>query len=66
MNQHSWKDLIDRIRGIAHHQRGHALVKILVLVDKEGNPVGWTEPKMTKLEPISRIGDFLEQIEDLL
>lgn len=55
-----WLSVLSRLQSISGQQRGHAIVRILVLVDHEGNPIIWTEPKMTKLEPVSRTGDFLE------
>ena len=32
-------------------QRGTAILTIRVVVDKEGNPLYWTEPDLTKIEP---------------
>lgn len=46
----------------SHKQRGHAIVRVIVVVDSDGNPVVWSKPSLTKLEPFSRTGDFLEEI----
>jgi len=32
-------------------QRGYAVVSINVIVDSNGNPIFWSEPNLTKIEP---------------
>lgn len=69
MNLHirpAWASFVSRIQGEACKQRGHAAIRITVIVDAEGNPLLWSEPKMTKLEPMARTADALAQLLNLL
>lgn len=62
----AWLPFLSRLQSVAGKQRGHAIIRMIVIVDSEGNPVIWSEPKMTKLEPVSRTSDFLEQMSKYL
>lgn len=57
-----WIGLTARLQQAANSQNGYALVTITVLVDEHGNPTFWTEPKVSKIEPLRRGKDFLESM----
>lgn len=46
-----WLNVIRRMQSKSCNQAGCAVVSISVFVDKSGDPVAWTEPKMVKVEP---------------
>jgi hypothetical protein len=47
-----WFNVIRRLQSVAHEgNQGLAVLEISVLVDEKGDPIVWTEPKRTKLEP---------------
>lgn len=48
-----WFNLIRRLQSAARCQSGHAIITISVVVDSDGKPIAWTEPQMTKIEPLS-------------
>jgi len=57
-----WFNVIRRLQSIARNDNeGLAVLRIEVLVDKEGVPVIWTSPKKTLLEP-KRLGEHLLEI----
>lgn len=64
-----WKRLTTRLAGISDREcvkRGFAIISVDILVHPNGEPVLWTEPKVTKLEP--RLGgyEFLSKVIELL
>jgi hypothetical protein len=47
-----WFNVIRRLQSVAReNNQGLAVLDIRVLVDQEGTPITWTEPKRTLLEP---------------
>jgi len=55
-----WFNVIRRLQSVAHEgNQGLAVLQIIVLVDDKGNPIVWTEPKRTKLEPWRLAGQVL-------
>jgi len=48
-----WFSLIRRLQSVAKSE-GLSVITFKVLVDKEGNPLGWTSPKRTLIEPKSK------------
>ncbi len=46
-----WLNIARRMQSCGRKQAGEAIVKILIVVDANGNPILWVEPKITKLEP---------------
>lgn len=46
-----WQKFANRMQHTARKQAGYAVIKVTVLVDASGDPVLWTEPDMTLLEP---------------
>jgi hypothetical protein len=60
--QPEWLNVIRRLQSVACRQRGYAIVSLQVMVDEHGQPVFWTEPTLTKLEPQRRAQEFLARI----
>lgn len=48
-----WLGFALRMQGLARSQAGCAIIEVAVVVDAEGNPLVWLEPKMKKIEPLS-------------
>lgn len=46
-----WMNIVRRLRSAARGQRGVAFIKVIVMVDSNGEPLIWTDPRMTLLEP---------------
>lgn len=60
-----WDSLTKRLAGVAEREctdRGFAMLSIQILVDTTGQPVFWTEPTLTKLEPRVGATVFLDRI----
>jgi len=47
----SWYNVVRRMQSVAHQNHGLAVVEMKVLINKHGEPIQWTEPKITLLEP---------------
>lgn len=61
----TWESLVKRLAGVAEREcanRGFAIMTVEVLVDANGDPALWTEPKLTKLEPRMGAGVFLDRL----
>lgn len=48
-----WNGFIQRLQGAACSQAGYAIISIRLIVGPDGNPVVWTEPQLSKIEPLS-------------
>lgn len=46
-----WMNIVRRLRSAARGQRGVAFIKVIVMVDSNGEPLMWTDPRMTLMEP---------------
>jgi len=57
-----WNGLTQRLQQAACSQNGYAIIRISVMVDKDGNPVLWNEPIVTRIEPKGRSSAFLAAI----
>lgn len=55
-----WFNLIRRLQSVARQQRGHAVITVSVIVDANGKPIVWTEPRMVKIEPVAATPSWLE------
>lgn len=49
-----WLPVAARLQQFSNTQAGVAIVSIQVVVDENGNPICWMEPKMVRIEPRSR------------
>jgi len=47
----SWFKPIRRLQALASQNKGVAIITINIMVDKDGEPVLWTEPILKKIEP---------------
>jgi len=54
-----WIKVIRRLESAARSQ-GFAILSISVLVDEDGTPIVWTEPKRIKIEPKALTNDWIE------
>lgn len=57
-----WLNPIRRLQSLAGQQKGYAILEIKIVVDERGNPVFWTEPTMTKIEPQASGARIMAQI----
>ena len=57
-----WLNPIRRLQSLAKQQRGYAILAIQIVVNENGDPVFWTEPTMTKIEPQVSGSKVLAQI----
>lgn len=60
-----WMPLTKRLAGVADREcgnKGFAIVTVEVLVHPNGEPVLWTEPRVTKLEPRLGAFDFMTKL----
>lgn len=48
-----WLNPIRRLQSVASKSRGMAIVSMRFVVNENGVPVQWTDPKITLLEPKS-------------
>jgi len=53
-----WFNFIRRLQSVGAQNNGYAIITISVVIDADGDPKLWTEPRVTKLEP-KRIDDVL-------
>ena len=58
-----FKKIIRRLQSVGRNNDGFAVVSITVLINKDGNPVFYTEPKMILLEPKHNIDMQMLQTE---
>jgi hypothetical protein len=55
-----WLNPIRRLQSVARKSNGMAIVSMKFVVDENGLPVQWTDPKITLLEPKSDRNTILE------
>lgn len=41
-------------RRLENNASGHCVVSVCILMDAQGQPLQWAEPRVTKLEPANR------------
>lgn len=49
-----WFNPIRRLQSIVAKSKGLAIVSVKFLVNEKGEPVNWTEPKLTLIEPMGQ------------
>lgn len=57
-----WLNVLRRLQSVSK-SNGYGVVNMAILVDADGNPVAWCEPRLTKIEPK---GASLEDLVDRL
>lgn len=55
-----WLNLVRRCQQIAMTQQGLAILTFTVLVNADGEPIGYSTPKMTCIEPKGAMQQFLD------
>lgn len=60
-----WLSLVRRLQQMACTQQGLAAITVTVFVDADSNPIQWTTPKMTCLEPKDSSGELLDFLSGL-
>ena len=61
-----WMNLIRRLQSKARRQEGYAIMHATFIVDANGDPVFWLEPKLNKIEPMSLDLQGLYEDDELL
>ena len=56
-----YMNIARRLQSVAHKQDGYAIIQMTILVNSDGIPITFTEPKMTKLEP--KRGELLNEFK---
>lgn len=60
-----WESLVKRLAGVAEREcsnRGFAVMSVEILVDANGEPAFWTEPRLTKIEPRIGAGVLMDRL----
>ena len=57
-----WNPLVQRLQGVACSQSGMAIISVTFMVGPDGNPIWWSEPNITKLEPKARAAYFMSKV----
>lgn len=55
-----WMNPIRRLQSVAQKSNGMAIVSMKFVVDENGIPVQWSDPKITMLEPKSDRNTILD------
>lgn len=61
-----WFNPIRRLQSVCSRNHGIAVVSMSFLIDADGKPRLWTEPKLTLIEPKSNAEDMLAVLLNLL
>ena len=62
-----WFDVVRRLQSSTSNVRTVSILQLNIVIDKNGDPLLWTEPKLTKLEPRSgrqAVVDLLRQLTE--
>ena len=64
----NWFNVIRRIQSVANSRNvvGIGIVQINVVINDRGEPVLWTEPKCTLIEPKKRNHELIAMLTDSL
>jgi hypothetical protein len=58
--QAAWKNIARRLQSIAcGKNNGIAVLTIRIAIDEWGNPIAWSEPEMTRIEPKRAADDLM-------
>jgi len=64
IKHYDWLNIIRSIQSEASKNNGLAIIEIRILIDGDGKPVSWTEPRMTKIEPWRRAQVVIDLLTD--
>ena len=54
-----WLNVIRALQAACYRNQGYATVAVKVLVNREGVPINWSEPKLEKIHPKTPVHDVL-------
>ena len=54
-----WLNVIRAMQAACHRNQGYATVTVKVLVNREGEPINWSEPRLEKIHPRTSARDIL-------
>lgn len=59
-----WINLILLLQQIARtrHLNHHKMLRVTVVVDETGNPILWTEPECSRIDPMNAARDWLNRL----
>jgi hypothetical protein len=60
-----WLDFVRRLQSMARKGHHYGIIKVLILVNRNGDPVHWLEPERTGIEP-EKSGWLDKMLEDLM
>ena len=61
----AWRDVMERLRSVSGGN-GYKVIRFVVMVDSDGRPTHWLEPRVTKVEPKGRAeGALATLLEEL-
>lgn len=60
----AWFNPIRRLQSVASKSNGLAIVSMKFLVNERGEPVNWTEPSLTLIEPMRERQIILDLLGD--
>jgi hypothetical protein len=61
----SWLRIVRALQAASCSQQGLAVVKIVIMVNDDGEPIAYSKPKGIILEPKSRKEEFLSALDEL-
>lgn len=56
--ERDWLNVLRRLQSVAKTE-GFAVITISVLVDRDGRPKAWSEPRLSKIEPSRRADEII-------
>ena len=57
--QPAWLNVIRAMQAACYRNQGYATVAVKVLVNRDGIPVNWSEPRLEKIHPKTSAKDIL-------
>ena len=54
-----WLNVIRAMQAACHRNQGYATVAVKVLVNRDGEPINWSEPRLEKIHPRTPMHDVL-------
>ena len=66
--QNQWFNITRRFQSVAKSKnvKNIAVIQMNVVIDENGTPILWTEPRCTLVEPIKNNKQLLDLLTDLL
>lgn len=64
IKHYDWINLIRSMQSKASKNNGLAVINVRVLIDGNGKPLSWSEPKIDKVEPWGRAQDVLDLLTE--